>query len=66
MCTYRQPDSRSCRQGVCALVVCPCWLPILVLYIGLFPNFFNVFLGGFAFSASKVLSSVVGTCVIHI
>ena len=65
VCPCWQPDSGSCRQGVCILVVCPCWIPILVLYTG-FPNFFNVFLGGFAFSASMVLSSVVGARAFHI
>ena len=67
---------------VCVLIVCPCWqsdfrfvgkvcaflLCVLAGYLfwSCIHNFFNVFLGGFAFSASKVLSSVVGARAVHI
>ena len=48
---------------VCAFLLC-----VLAGYLfwSCIHNFFNVFLGGFAFSASKVLSSVVGARAVHI
>ena len=64
---------------VCVLIVCPCWqsdfrfvgkvcaflLCVLAGYL-FWSCIHNFFIGGFTFSASKVLSSVVGARAVHI